>query len=100
MSVTVPTLDRELLVVSPTDKILRKPWWFFSLRMELTLLKSFQLCQAFAMIGSITKSKLIPLGAFEPKMHVMLPGEADAAMHLHGAIGRPCIHIRQTSFGK
>ena len=52
------------------------------------------------MVGGITKRKLIPLGAFEPKMHVMFPGEADAVVHLHGAIGRACRYIRQIGFGK
>ena len=50
------------------------------------------------MIGRITKSEFIPFGAFEPEVHVVLPGEADAAMHLHGTIGRACIYIRQIGF--
>ena len=52
------------------------------------------------MVRGIAKRKLIPLGAFEPKVHVVFPSEADAAMHLYRAIGRPCRRIRQIGFGE
>ena len=62
--------------------------------------KSFQLRQTFAMIRCLAKSEFIPFGAFEPKVHVVFPGEANTTMHLHSAIGRAGVHVRQTSFGK
>src|ERR1700704_2490132 len=37
----------------------------------------------FAMMGGITKGELRVFGAFEVEMHVVLPGEANAAMHLN-----------------
>ena len=37
------------------------------------------------MVAGIAERELVPLRALEPEMKVVLPREADAAMHLHGA---------------
>lgn len=62
--------------------------------------KSFPPRQTFTMIRCIAKSELIPFGTFEPEVHIVFPGKADAAIHLYSAIGRAGVHVRQTSFGK
>ena len=64
------------------------------------LLKSFQLRQPLAVECRVTKGELVPLGALEPEVHVVLPGEADAAVHLYGPVGRARVYVRESGLGK
>src|SRR5438105_2149773 len=48
----------------------------------------------------IAEGELVPLGALEPEVHVVLPGEADAAVHLHGPVGRARVYVRESGLSK
>lgn len=48
----------------------------------------------------IAESELVPLRPLEPEVHIVFPGEADAAMHLHGPVSRAGVDIREPRFGQ
>src|SRR5512143_1842965 len=58
-----------------------------------------QLRQAFAVVGRVAEGELVPLGALEPEVEVVLPGEADAAVDLHGPVGGARIDLAQAGLG-
>src|SRR5258708_26897545 len=41
------------------------------------------------------KIRLVETRPFEPQMHIVLPGEADPAMHQHRAVGASAIDIAE-----
>ena len=51
------------------------------------------------MIGGGTEGKLVPLGPFEPEVHIVLPGKTNPAVHLHGLVRRAGIDLGQTGLG-
>ena len=51
------------------------------------------------MMGSIPKGELRIFSAFEVQMHVVLPGEADAAVHLNAFTRRVAIGITAVCLG-
>src|SRR5277367_1416740 len=48
------------------------------------------------MEGWRSEVRLVEARAFEPQMHVVLPGEADSAMHQDGAVSAPAVDFAQT----
>src|SRR5215467_609373 len=52
---------------------------------------------AFAMEGRTAEGDFVRLRALEPEVHVVLPGEPDSAMDLHGTVRRPGIDLAKPS---
>src|SRR5260370_27837745 len=51
--------------------------------------------RAFAMKPRRAEIRLVEARAFEPQMHILLPGEADSAMHQHRAVGPAAVDIAE-----
>ena len=51
------------------------------------------------MIGGRAKGELVPLGPFEPEVHIVFPGKTNPAVHLHGLVGRARIDLGQAGLG-
>src|SRR5260370_28212346 len=50
---------------------------------------------ALAMERRRAEAGLTEARAFEPQMHIVLPGEADSAVHQNGAVGAAAVNIAQ-----
>src|ERR1700719_83327 len=50
------------------------------------------------MVARRAEKRLVEAGALEPQMDVVVPGEADAAMHQHRAVGAARVDVAEQRF--